>query len=337
MTGIKKPKRGLYIANGAIGDFLMTISVFKAIHTVDPQSHLLVLTSRNLKLLTDIAKQYPFVQLFNINDPLTYLPKLLSYEKTYIFSPYPFGRENIKVQFYKVILQILTLGTIIRFSKNPQSRTFFDLEDTYFINQGKISYYFIGQAIDKTPPRYDYLPDDRIFHNVGVTPQHYIVMHIFASNPIRSLPEKRWVEIVQELKQTYPNIPVILSGSSDDYQKNREFLDSLHCIPCFETTWAERCTMIDNCSLFIGVDTGITHLASLLQKKIVEIGNLSNPTWLVTYNPNAIVLFSKKDCICKGNKLSQCFSEVDGKQYFRCMLNVTNKEILDAASILLKN
>ena len=43
--------------------------------------------------------------------------------------------------------------------------------------------------------------------------------------------------------------------------------------------------------MYIGVDTGITHLASVLGKKSLVIAEQGAPHWLPYYNDNAVIVY----------------------------------------------
>ena len=62
-----------------------------------------------------------------------------------------------------------------------------------------------------------------------------------------------------------------------------------------ECTMRELAALIENSLLYIGVDTGITHLAALLRARSLVIAHDGTPHWLPYYNENAVILYQIKD------------------------------------------
>jgi ADP-heptose:LPS heptosyltransferase len=99
-----------------------------------------------------------------------------------------------------------------------------------------------------------------------------------------------------------------------------------------DAPFAQTAALIRDADLYLGVDSGLTHVAGVLGVRSVVIGNLSNPTWLPRYNPYAVILTESKNCVCSGDRNKDCFYEVNGERFFRCMLDVTDEQIESAIS-----
>ncbi len=174
----------------------------------------------------------------------------------------------------------------------------------------------------------------------AVTPVHsalakvgkpYIVVHPFAANPIRSLPKERWEDIFDFITSTYPDHQLVISGGPSDRAVALAFIrpsyKNVFYTEDIITTFLPKIGLIDNTALYVGVDTGPTHLAAHLGVPTIVIGNNSNPCWLPTYNPEVTILMHTEHCTCTNDKGGNCRETVDGKVYYRCMIEITQEEI----------
>lgn len=161
----------------------------------------------------------------------------------------------------------------------------------------------------------------------------YILIHPFPSNQHRTLPDARWRTLLLHLRKKYPEHLLIITGSEDDKSKYALIargVDNVSFVDAYVSSIQETMGVVARSDLFIGVDTGITHLASIFEKKTIVIGNNSNPLWLPTYNKNAIILRSSTGCTCVGNKEGSCSVVEDGVKYLACVYNISDSEIYAA-------
>ncbi len=98
-----------------------------------------------------------------------------------------------------------------------------------------------------------------------------------------------------------------------------------------KTTMLEVMELLKNMDLFISVDTGLVHMASVYNKNIICLYGQSLPERSGAVNPNAISL-------CTYEKCSPCN---DGKQVnieiceYKCMQNITVEMVLDKVKEIL--
>lgn len=159
----------------------------------------------------------------------------------------------------------------------------------------------------------------------------YIVVHPFAANPIRSLPKVRWQDLFDFITNTYPGYQLIISGGPSDREAALAFIRPNYKNVFFTediiTTFLPKIGLIDHAALYLGVDTGPTHLAAHLGVPTIVVGNNSNPCWLPTYNPEVTVLMHLEHCTCTSDKGGNCRETIDGNVYYRCMIEITQEEI----------
>lgn len=102
--------------------------------------------------------------------------------------------------------------------------------------------------------------------------ENYIVITLFSRNM-----ENRWhpfnyVELIKWLKEKY-QMPIYIIGSKEDEMIYNEFssLFSPFVIPFFGQSWQKVISLINDCQLYIGPDSGCYHLSVCLNKKTVVI------------------------------------------------------------------
>lgn len=323
----------ILIFNGAIGEFLMFLSLADVVNERNKKVKFFVLCNTNERLLKELALPYTNVYVYRKNSLKSFLDVFLKNlnKKSFIVTFMNFGSEVKSLLIYKKILSILTTSDIYTFKDvhDVKNNFYYDHNKTFFENITKLGK-LLDVEISPNPPKFKFTKDESLMQNLGLKKEIYIVVHMFATNKGRSLPEKRWLEILREITTKYPDTKVVLTGGPADAEEISKYLINGNIL---DTTTSPSITstinMIDNCKIFIGVDTGVTHLASLLKKDVVVIGNFSNPTWLPTYNPKSIILGHKENCTCDGKKGGECKIEENGIKYYRCMFEIENIEIMN--------
>src|SRR5690606_30695999 len=102
----------------------------------------------------------------------------------------------------------------------------------------------------------------------------------------RALPAERNRQLIEHIINNYPRNPLIISGGPGNRDAYSRLVEGLAQPPPFICDLADfrgQLQMISACKLFIGVDTGTTHIASVLGSPVIVLGNRSNPCWLPTY------------------------------------------------------
>lgn len=161
----------------------------------------------------------------------------------------------------------------------------------------------------------------------------YIVVHPIAASEKRTLPLARWRSLLEKLSA---DRTVYVTGAPKDRETLLDLVAGLERTRVFtDSNLREVAGLISGAKLYIGVDTGITHLASVLGGPVLVLGNNSNPTWLPTYNPGSVVLMNTDRCTCTGDKRGDCTEVVDGKTHYRCLIDITDDTVLEAAHKML--
>jgi ADP-heptose:LPS heptosyltransferase len=116
----------------------------------------------------------------------------------------------------------------------------------------------------------------------------YAVLHPFASSPPKAWPLQRFVEVAERL-QSAGLEPMILAGPADDVSAFAQF-QVFRNAPL-----AEVKNLMAGASLFIGNDSGPTHIAAAFGLPVVVLFGPSNPVTWAPWRTEARVLTSLAD------------------------------------------
>jgi ADP-heptose:LPS heptosyltransferase len=159
--------------------------------------------------------------------------------------------------------------------------------------------------------------------------KEYVVIHPFPHMAsYKTIPLHRWKALVTWLKANYPNIGIVITGAEVDRDKAEEIAAVVHndVFLSINRPLLEVAGLMQNSILYVGIDTGPTHIAGVLGVSSVVLAHQNEPTWLPSYNPNAILLWNKEKCIC-GIPGKNCITEEDGLTYRRCVYYIPDELI----------
>ncbi len=151
--------------------------------------------------------------------------------------------------------------------------------------------------------------------------------------------EKKFGELIVLLKATFGLTPVLVGDEKDRganervieeaKQRDRDGkMDSIVNLAGI-TPLADLCQLLKRASLFVGVDSGIMHLASSLDIPVVGIFGPTDPSQVGPQNKKSVVV-QKKEMECVPCDLKGCEER-------RCLTGLDVKEVFDACERLLVN
>ena len=143
---------------------------------------------------------------------------------------------------------------------------------------------------------------------------------------------KNFEALMLSLNEEYENIHFILVGGAEDYNEGELLRNSVkNCINLAgKTSIVESAALLERCDLFIGNDTGATHLASIMGTSVIGIYSArDNPGKWEPYGKN--YTFIRKEVDCAGCMLTECIE--DNK---KCMTMISIMEVFDIVKFFLK-
>ncbi len=287
----------LYFLNGSIGDFLMVLFLMENIHANDPSLSLFIVTPRNYELFQELADSYPYIHILHAHrgNALSVLARFGGRRNCCIIPPTP-GHNPLST---KLVARALSLrGSLIGFDDGYRINAFlyshrirYDFIKPYyeslldvlaplgFVRKKET----ITFAIERVPS---------VFVTWDVSPGKYVVLHPFGSSPARSIEGDELVALVRCIQKSAPESAILISGNNADRARVPKEIEGDVTLLAGRASMSELATLLERCGMYIGVDTSVTHLASLLRVRSLVIAHTgSSPNWLPYYNENATIIY----------------------------------------------
>ena len=160
----------------------------------------------------------------------------------------------------------------------------------------------------------------------------YILMCVASGSPLKRWPRHRFVELAARLA---PNHPIVLIGGSNDAPEAHAIARAVASAGVVDLTGQvpveDLPAVLIGASLFVGVDTGITHLAAHLGVATLAIySGACNPNVWTPRGRHVITLRAAPPCSpCGRRELDQC------ERAIPCVAEISASEAFAAAQELL--
>lgn len=327
------------LSYGAVGDFCIHLFFLDRAHRANPHARYIVLATRNAPLLREMAVEYPFVEVRQItlrNVLILFLSTCLK-KKVFVMPPSFFPVPRFAIFLAKLLT--LYRGTLAGFTNKNSS---LPLDITIEFNPTTLFYKNFSHMLVALglPPddsfTLSFAQDTSVLASLS---KRYVAIAPFGSNVSKSLPPERWVALLEFLNKQYPEYAVALLGAPQDAETAAAFVaraEHTNAVVLCGVSFAKVAAVIAHSTCFVGIDSGLTHVAGVMQVVTVAIENLKTVTWLPQYNPNVVILVEPKDCLCRGDKTGECYREIDGIRYPRCMVDIPQPRIEKAITDILK-
>ena len=126
----------------------------------------------------------------------------------------------------------------------------------------------------------NYIPQQKNPFNL---PKNYITIQISSANnnaPYKNWEIEKWLELFKHLHHTTPNTTLVLLGDNTELYINEKINTSTHpniVSLIGKTTLSEVMEIIYHAQFYIGLDSGLMHIAAALNKPTFAIFGASNP------------------------------------------------------------
>jgi ADP-heptose:LPS heptosyltransferase len=323
---------------GHVGDATFVVALFAELIEKVPQIKILYVVRRNTKAIAELAQAYPSI----IITPLPYAPVpalkavlgLLKKRSIVIVPP----ARVIHPLVIKVLSALFVLrgDRVIGFHDtlrdptkwHPYSKVIaYDHKARYIDNLRKsLALASLPTNPLGSPPQMKFMsatPDN--FPFVG---KPYFVIHAFGHmTTAKSIPIRRWRDLVAFLRKEYPSYGIVITGAEVDRLPAEEMArghDNIFL--AVGLSLLEIAGIIEHTKLYIGIDTGPTHIAGVLGVPSVILAHQHDPIWLPDYNPHAVMVWNKETCVC-GIEGETCTVMEDGDPYRHCLYDLPDEAI----------
>lgn len=333
-------KNIIYFNSGAIGDFLMTLFFMENVKENFSSEHKInyfVVVAKNKHVLRSLCKEYSHINIIELNRKNVFL--IISFvlrfilKRNYVITQPTGGKIPLSIKITAKLISLNQGSLLIGFDDGSKINKYIYKKmlqfnpNIPFFESLKFLARKMGFEAVKEIPDFKYKKMDGIFRKYNLIPQRYIVLHPFANYSFKNLPTERWVDIAEYLVLNYQDLKLVITGSNSERKIGEEIIskitpkDNVLNLSGF-LSMQELANVIDGAKLYIGVDSGITHLAGVLQKKSLVIGSYLYPSYLQYYNKNAIILYNISQCHCAPCHKNPCLEECK-KSYLKCMIDIS--------------
>lgn len=350
----KNEIKNILILNlGGIGDILLSVPALRALRQHFSESNIMLLSvSPTAEIINNLGYINQFVsfdfypQRYGLADWRGLIKTLLDLRQKKIDLMINMRTIVSWQSAIKIALVFWFVGAKYRVGRNTSSRGFFlnlkipemDIGDKHESEYDMDTISLLG--INVTEKEFELKIDskdrkyiDDIFNNYCIGTEDMIVGIHPGGMPSRRWPVEKFAMVINKLKEINNKICFVVTGNKEEILlvgKLQKLVSDKLVIIAGKTNPKQLAAMIERYNLLISNDTGIMHIAAVLQKPQIAI---FGPGDLIRYNPakissNAVVLRSRIDCLMPCNKY-----DCDTLQ---CLKKVTPEEVVNAAKNILK-
>jgi heptosyltransferase-2 len=127
----------------------------------------------------------------------------------------------------------------------------------------------------------------------------YFVIHPFSSHSSKKVEDQFWMKLTKELKEKF-NKEIVLIGAREDIKEANVFATKMSVRSIVgKLNLKELATFLKySCKVFIGLDSGPMHLASLLEIPTIGIFKITNPSRWAPFGERCLAIkWEDKDII----------------------------------------
>jgi len=124
-----------------------------------------------------------------------------------------------------------------------------------------------------------HVPDSApVLARLGLAAGTYVACHLVSNNPKKDWPLSSWSELLARSDRSF-----VILGSAADRARVRGLESSRVRILCGETSLPETAALIRSAAGFLGLDSGLAHIATCVDQKTVVIAQNATLGWFFPY------------------------------------------------------
>lgn len=277
--------RILVVRGGAIGDFILTIPAIQLVRDSLPDPHIAVLGYRNV---VDVAVEFgvvdearsieygPMAKFFipgaELDEELAAWVGSFDLVVSYLYDPDGYFAGNVEkcnVDTY--------LPAIHKVTDDP--------EDGHAASQLARPLEQLAMFLESPAPRLNVSeasPVDELVDEVAGD-QRIVALHPGSGSPQKNWGIERWSRVCRTLHSEYENLRIALVSGEAEEELADELVSLLEESKIPTVRWHNRplpelAKVLSQCALFLGHDSGMTHLAGACGAPVVALFGPTNPS-----------------------------------------------------------
>ncbi len=277
------PCRMLIIHRGALGDFLLALPAIQGLQRLSPGSTLDFLARTEY---VSLIRNHPYVGRVYSSDSADLAP--FHHEAlwrtaqppplfTDISVTFVFGRAQSRAVAARLSLRLACPVHFVESFPGPDAGT----HVTRHIREQLIA---LGRSVDDRPARIDPAPDESPppapweLKGGPAAGRRPVIIHMGSGGRRKIWPLSRWKDLVEWINAKYAHPKVLVLGPAEEYL--REFVFSLvkpgiHVLE--NPPLARLSVVLSRCAVYVGNDSGISHLAAVSGAPSVVVFGPTDP------------------------------------------------------------
>ncbi len=283
--------RILIIRGGAIGDFILTLPAIRLVRENFPACHLEILGYRHIAALAegrfyaDATRSIEYGPLAGFFNPKAGLdPELSAYFAgfqqviSYIYDPDGLFETCLRKAGVK---NLITGSPKLTDDTHAAKQLARPLEQLALWLEDPAAAFFPSPEDMKAAQRH-----------AGALPRPWIAMHPGSGGERKNWPIEYWRQLFQQLLEQYPKAHFLILGGESDAARLAEFrkITSERTAFLENLPLPELGAILSQCDLFIGHDSGISHLAAASGAPCLLLFGPTDPDVWAPANPRTAVL-----------------------------------------------
>ena len=289
--------------NGAIGDFLMSVFLAEMLQKAGHVDHIAIVVPRNLNFLRGLIGEYPYISAIEVSrrSGCRQILKMMRHPNLVIIQP-TLGKIPFRIKLLGWSISRSYGSEFLGFQdKGPLCKTLYskalvyNTDQLYSDNIQNIVRALGRPILVKSPdlkitPSVEYIKASGLYH------RPYMMFHPVASAPKRSFTAQGARDVIAYVLENNPEMHVVLSAGAAERKFIEEIRNGIRkkerIITAIGRSAQEVATLIQSAEIYLGIDTGITHLACFLHARVIVAAHNGTATnWLPFYCPSATVLY----------------------------------------------
>ncbi len=295
-------RRILCIRSDRLGEFLLTLYAIKIIKINYPESKLYLLAKEeNIELIkgTEFIDEFLFYQKEEFRGlrgafKLAGIIKEYSIDTVVVFNPQRefhlasfLGRASLRVGYDRKWGFCLNKKITDRkhLSKKHEAEYNIDLVRLICKDTKAPSLEF---PFDKRESLH--FLDNKLFFR-----EKYVVIHPFSSHQAKRIEKEFWHKLIEKINEKIKN-KIVIIGTEEDKEESVDFIGGLKVINLVGRLTLRNLAVFFKyyCGVFIGLDSGPMHLASIFKRPVVGLFKVTSPYRWGPYKTISLVIEGEK-------------------------------------------
>lgn len=339
----------LFIKLIAIGDLIVLLPMVKAFKTRFPDKKIIFLASPRVR---EVVEGQPFIDeilyfdLFSaLKQPILWLRLIRTLRNRRV-------DLALELTHYHRFISILVWCTNARYTAGfdlpgQGKERLHDFRIPYVIAQHEVLNFLSFARFFKIPDPepITLIPliipekvEQHVLHCIRtahLSPGSFILIHpgTGPSAPFRRWPRENWLDLISRLLSETP-YPIVMAGGRDEQNWISFLPDNPRVISVIDQLSLQGFAHLTSLArMFIGLDTGPTHVAAAMGAKIVALYGPNTPVKWGPWGDRNIAIYKPRAC-------SPCIRQYEGKVesecgICQCMTDITPEDIMSAIHVLL--